>query len=67
MASRTRAEKAFDCLAYKRRVQCEIYEEIKGLDFQEERAYFQRRAEEGPLGQWWKRIKAAGQTEVEDR
>ncbi len=67
MTSRTRAEKAFDCLAYKRRVQSEIYEEIKEMDFQEEQAYFQRRAEQGPLGAWWKRIKAASQTGVENR
>jgi hypothetical protein len=61
MTSRTRAEKAFDCLTYKRRVQSEIYDEIKGLSRQEERAYFQRRAEQGPLGQWWKRVMATGQ------
>jgi hypothetical protein len=66
MASRTRTEKTFDCLAYKHRVQSEIYDEIKDMSFEEEQAYFQRRAEQGPLGPWWKRIKAASQTEAED-
>ena len=61
MTSRTRTEKSFDCLAYKRRVQSEVYEEVKNLSASQERAYFEQRAEQGPLGQWWKRIKAAAQ------
>jgi len=49
--------KRFDCLAYKRRVQQEIYEEIKGLTPAEQIAYFNRHAESGPLGQWWRRLR----------
>jgi hypothetical protein len=67
VGGRTTVEKTFDCLAYKDRVQSEIYQEIKDLSFEEEQRYFERRAEQGPLGQWWKRIKAAGQTQAEDR
>jgi len=66
MTSQTRAKKSFDCLAYKQRVQAEVYQEIKDMSFEEEQGYFQRRAEEGPLGQWWKRIKAASQSRAED-
>ena len=62
MTSRTGAEKSFDCLAYKERIQLEVYEDIKGMSFEEERAYFRRRAEQGPLGQWWKRVRGGGQT-----
>ena len=49
--------KTFDCLAYKRRVQAQIYEEIKNLSPTEEIAYFRKRAEEGELGLWWRKIK----------
>ena len=59
MMSRAKTEKSFDSLAYKRRVQSEVYEDVKEMSFEEERAYFQQRAERGPLGQWWKRIQAA--------
>lgn len=67
MTSRTRTEKSFDCLAYKRRVQSEIYDEIKGMSFEEEQAYFERRAEQGPLGQWWKKVKVSSQAGAENQ
>jgi len=67
MTRRTGSEKSFDCLAYKQRVQSEIYQEIKDMSFEQEQGYFRRRAEEGPLGQWWKRIKAAGQIRAENQ
>ena len=49
--------KRFDCVAYKRKVQQEIYEEIKGLTPAEQIAYFNRHAETGPLAEWWRKIR----------
>jgi pyridoxine/pyridoxamine 5'-phosphate oxidase len=46
--------KKFDCLAFKRSAQMEIYEEIKHLTREEQLTYFRSRAESGPLGAWWK-------------
>ncbi|MFH0981491.1 MAG: hypothetical protein V2A79_08130 [Planctomycetota bacterium] len=54
-------EKTFDCVEFKRRVQSGIYDDIKGMTFEEEQAYFERRATTGKLGEWWKRIKAASE------
>ncbi len=54
----TTAKKTFDCLAYKDRVQAEIYEEIKHLTIPEQVEYFRRTAESGPFGEWLKRLKA---------
>lgn len=48
-------KKTFDCIAFKRRVQKEIYEEIKGLSRQEQIAYFRRAALSDPLlSKFWK-------------
>lgn len=43
----------FDCIAFKRRVQAEIYEETKDITPEEEIAYFRRRVADGPFGKWW--------------
>jgi hypothetical protein len=51
-----KAEKDFDCIGFKRKVQAEIYEEIKGLSPEAEIEYFRRRAATGPLGDWWKAL-----------
>ena len=55
----TKVEKAFDCLAYKDRVQAEIYQEIKDMTHEQEIAYFRRATETGPLADWWKRARGA--------
>ena len=46
-------KKNSDCVAFKRRVQSRIYEEIRGLKHAEEIAYFRRAAGQGSLGSWW--------------
>ncbi|MFH0979988.1 MAG: hypothetical protein V2A79_00430 [Planctomycetota bacterium] len=46
----------FDCVAYKRKVQEQIYEATKDLSPQEELAYYRDRAENGPLGSWWQSV-----------
>ena len=58
MRPQTKNERDFDCLEFKRRVQLDIYADIQGMTHEQERAYFQEGAERGPMGQWWKRIKA---------
>jgi hypothetical protein len=49
--------KDFDCVEMKRRIQAEIYEEIKHLSDSERTAYFRRHAENGPFAELWKRLK----------
>jgi len=46
------ARKTFDCLEFKRRVQEEVYEDIKDLSRAEQVEYFRRHAESGPFGSW---------------
>ena len=53
-------KKTFDCVAFKRRAQAQIYEDIKNMPFEQEIAYFSRRAQNGKLSDWWKKIKKAG-------
>jgi hypothetical protein len=56
---RRRPEKTFDCLAFKDRAQARLIEETRGMTAEQETAYLTRKAEEGPLGEWWKKVKAA--------
>ena len=59
MTNQERAKKTFDCLEYKREVQRRIFEDIRDLSDEERIQYFRRRAEEGLLGAWWRKVKAA--------
>ena len=61
---RRRPTKRFDCIAFKRQAQAEIYEEIKGLSREEEIAYFRRRAATGPLGNFWKILERRAKAEA---
>jgi hypothetical protein len=61
MTTPTTTEKQFDCVEFKRRAQIKISAQILGMTHEQERAYFEEQAERGPLGHWWKRIKAAHQ------
>jgi len=60
---RGRPAKGFDCIAFKRKAQTEVYEEIKGLSPEEEIAYFRRRAAAGPLGKLWKALERRSKSE----
>jgi len=62
---RRRPAKGFDCIAFKRKAQTEIYEEIKGLSPEEEIAYFRRRAAAGPLGKFWKALERRAEAEAD--
>lgn len=57
----TRIEKTFDAVAFKRKVQSEIYEETKDMSPRERIAYFRRAARTGPLADWWRRISGSEQ------
>ena len=59
---RRKTRKTFDCIGFKRKVQAEIYEEIKGLSPEDEIEYFRRRAATGPLGKWWKGLERQPET-----
>jgi hypothetical protein len=61
---RRRPAKGFDCIAFKRKAQAEIYEEIKGLSPEEEIAYFRRQAAAGPLGKLWKALERPSHSEA---
>lgn len=52
----TKRKKSFDCLAYKERVQAEIYEETKGMSYAQLREYFEKRVASGPFADLWTRI-----------
>ncbi len=59
---RPKTEKNFDCVEFKRKVQAEIYKEIKGLSPEQEIEYFRRRAATGPLGEWWQALERRSET-----
>ena len=50
-------KKGFDCIAFKERVQAEIYEEIKNLTPAEQAEYFRKSVERGPFAAWWKQVR----------
>lgn len=50
----------FDAIAFKHKVQAEIYEEIKEMTPEQKIEYFRRAAETGPMADLWKRIKRNG-------
>ena len=62
----SRRKKTFDCLAYKDRVQEEIYEKIKDMTVQEQIDYYNHAAETGPLGNWWRSIRKHPARDAED-
>ena len=49
----TKHEKSFDCVAFKRNVQQEIYEEIKDLTVEQRIRYFNEAARNGPFAKFW--------------
>lgn len=65
--SRKAGRKAFDSLAFKRRAQEKLYDEIKHLDAEHQREYVSARADSGPLGQWWQSVKLASEANASAR
>ena len=56
---KNRAEREFDCIAFKRQAQKKVFGETKNLTLRDQVAYFRKRANSGPLGKWWKRLPGA--------
>jgi hypothetical protein len=54
--------KTFDCVAFKRQAQEDIYRIVRNMTPAQEIGYFAKCAREGKLGHWWKQVKAAGGT-----
>ena len=59
-------KKTFDCLEFKRRTQARIYKEIRDMTLDEQLEYFRLRAENGPLGEWWKTKKHSSAAPASD-
>ena len=57
--------KEFDCIEFKRKVQERVYEDIKDKTSQQQIEYFRNRAENGPLGDWWRLIRRRGRGAAE--
>jgi len=53
----TKMKRNFSCIDFKQKAQERIYREITDLKPEEQREYFRSKAENGPLGEWWKKIK----------
>jgi len=51
-----RAEKSFDCLAYKDAAQAKLQAQLAGKSHEEQIALINRLAEEGPFGDWLRRM-----------
>jgi len=50
--------KRFDCIEFKDRAQERILEDTRSMSPEERREYLRRRAEDGALGEWWRRVKS---------
>jgi len=49
-----KTKKNFDCVAFKRQAQEQIFEDTKGMTFSEEIAYYRNKAQAGVLAGLWK-------------
>ncbi len=54
------SEKSFDCLAFKRSVQAEIYQEIKDQTPEEQIEYFRSHGETGPFAELVRKLRQQG-------
>lgn len=48
--------KGFDCIAYKRKVQEQIYQETKNMSADQYLEYVRRSVREGEIGEIWKKF-----------
>jgi hypothetical protein len=54
--AKKKAEKPFDCVAFKRKAQSRIYRKIKGLSSDQEAAYFDQAVKSGPFAGVWTKL-----------
>ena len=59
-------KKDFDCIADKRRIQAEIYEETKHMSDAERQAWTEQQIENGSLRDWWAKVKTATEARAEE-
>lgn len=50
--------KRFDCVASKNKAQARIARDLAGMDTNAQLAYFESKAIEGDLGDWWAAVRA---------
>jgi hypothetical protein len=60
------AKKTFDCIAFKTEAQATLLAETEGMTPEERRAHFRHKAEQGPLGSWWKLVQSRGDVAAAD-
>jgi len=53
----------FDCIAFKRQVQERLLEATRDMPAEQELAYYREQAETGPLGDWWRSLRAREETQ----
>jgi hypothetical protein len=51
-----KTEKEFDCIAFKDRVQSEIYQDIKDMSISEQVQYYRDAVANGPFAEHWKKL-----------
>ncbi len=56
MKQMKKQKKTFDCVAFKRKAQSRIRNQVKDLTPEAEIEWFGRAALSGPLGDWWKEV-----------
>jgi len=59
---RTKANKEFDCVEFKRQAQVRVYGAIKDLSPEQEIEYFRRVVGQGPLADWWQSLRKLAAT-----
>jgi hypothetical protein len=59
-------KKEYDCIADKRRIQAEIYEETKHMSHEERRAWTKAQIEKSSLRDWWAQVKSVEQARAEE-
>jgi len=52
----TKTDTAFDCIAFKTKVQEQIYEETKDMSNEQRVAYVRMKADTGPFAERWQRL-----------
>jgi hypothetical protein len=55
-------KKSFDCVEFKREAQARLYEATRDMSAEERREYMQRVIENGPLAEFWARVKREART-----
>jgi len=55
-----KAKGSIDCVAMKRAIQARIAEDIAGMSWEQEVAYYRQKAKTGPLAAFWREVEGKG-------